>query len=273
MQDNLSMNNESLLSCAVAAATAAGHHALSNINRRTEIVEDRTHDVKLRLDIECQEVAEGIIQSRFPDHNILGEEDASIRNTKQEANKHADYTWIIDPIDGTVNFSHGFIFWCTSIAVQQNGETVAGAVYAPSLDELYTATTEQEAMCNNKAIHVSNITSLASAMIHTGMDRNFIPGHEPFSIFRAIADNTQKARIVGSAALDMCRVACGQAEGYFESDIYIWDVAAAGLIVRQAGGKAETIRYLEGKHRLQYIATNGLIHDEMRKLLRPLLHI
>lgn len=258
------INPETLLSCAIKAAKSTGTYALQNISRRNEVVKDFSHDVKLKLDLECQANAEAIIRSTFPDHAILGEEsnDNQINNSPS-----SDYLWIIDPIDGTVNFSHGFIFWCTSIAVQYKGATIAGAVYAPALNELFTATIDQHSMCNEKKISVSEVTSLSSSMIHTGMDRNAAPGHEPFSIFKTLAEKTQKARITGSAALDLCRVACGQADGYYESDIYIWDVAAAELIIKQAGGKTEVLKHLEGKHRLQYLASNGHIHEQLLKIV------
>ncbi len=272
-------NHDSLLKCAVETAKKTGAHALQNLNRRGEVIQTSPHDVKLKLDVECQEIAEEYIRSQFPEHNILGEEDASLvsnheppvrHSSKSDGGStinHSPYRWIIDPIDGTVNFSHGYIIWCTSIAVQYNGKTVAAAVFAPALDELYTASTDQVAMMNGQPISVSKIDSLANAMIFTGMDRTNVPGHEPYATFRAIADNVQKARISGSAALDLCRVACGQGEGFVESDIYIWDIAAAGYIIERAGGKAEVVKELEKPHQLQYIATNGLIHDELKQLL------
>lgn len=269
---------DSLLECAIDAARAAGTHALKNHARRNETVSTEAHDVKLQLDIECQEIAEQAISARFPDHDILGEESPQLSSVPclsrhsllaKPGPLSSDYVWIVDPIDGTVNFSHGFIFWCTSIAVQHNGETVAAAVYAPALDEMFTASSSRQSMLNGKEIHVSETSELARAMVNTGMDRNPEAGHEPYAVFRAIAENTQKARITGSAALDICRVACGQSDGYFESDIYIWDVAAAGFIVRRAGGKAEILKILLSPNNMKYIATNGIIHDALKNLVEP----
>lgn len=262
------MDISSLLTCAVDTAKKAGTHALNNWSRRDEVIQSSPHDVKLRLDVECQETAEASILSTFPDHTILGEESASLAGNHQPSTiNHSPYTWIIDPIDGTVNFSHGYIIWCTSIAVHYKGNTVAAAVYAPALNELYSASENQPAMMNGNPIKVSTVNSLAKAMIFTGMDRNPIPGIEPYTTFKTIAGNVQKARISGSAALDLCRVACGQADGYFESDIYTWDVAAAGYIIQRAGGIAEVTRKLEKPEQLQYLATNGIIHDKLKELL------
>jgi myo-inositol-1(or 4)-monophosphatase len=257
------MDTDLLLKCAIDTARNAGAHALKNSSRRDETIQVTQHDVKLKLDVECQEIAEACIRRAFPDHNILGEESDRTEVRSQES----DYLWIVDPIDGTVNFSHGLSIWCVSVALQYQGSTVAAAVYAPALDELYTASTDHPAMMNDSEIHVSSIASVAQSMIFTGIDRHKVPGHEPYQTFQAIADNTQRPRIIGSAALDLCRVAAGQGDGYFESDIYIWDIAAAGFIIERAGGRAEVTKELGRPHQLQYLATNGIIHEEMKAVL------
>ncbi len=156
-----SPTNESLLSVAIGAATAGGKHAQSNSNRRTEVIQSYAHDVKLALDVECQVLIEKVIQSHFPDHKILGEEDeTSVNGTKLGENKSTktdtgNYEWIVDPIDGTVNFSHGYPCWCCSIAVRRGKEVLAAAVYAPDMDALYAATIDSPATCNGNPIHVS----------------------------------------------------------------------------------------------------------------------
>lgn len=261
------MISSSLISCAVSAARAAGAHALQNQHRRGEVIASFKHDVKLKLDVECQQIIEDIVLKTFPQHAFLGEESSKHETIDNE------YVWVADPIDGTVNFTHGFPYWCTSIAVQRNGETVAGAVYAPALQELYTAEKDKEAFCNDTPVRVSKTAGLKQSMVMTGMDRDNEPGHEPYSIFRAIADNTQKARITGSAALDICQVAAGRADGYFESCIYLWDIAAAGLIAQQAGGQTEIIHYpSDNIYRMRFIASNGIIHNELRALIKAHLH-
>ncbi|OVE76343.1 hypothetical protein BVX97_01295 [bacterium E08(2017)] len=261
------INTDQLLECAIKTATTAGAHALANLDRRTEVVQVSPHDVKLKLDLECQEIAEKIILEAFPDHSFLGEEETADSSQLTANSKKAEYLWIVDPIDGTVNFSHGFPIWCCSVAVQQDGKTVAAAVYAPKFDELFTASADQPSQLNGEPIKVSSTSELEKSMIFTGMDRHEIPGHEPYTLFRRLADNTQKARIAGSAALDLCRVACGQADGYFESDIYTWDIAAAGYIIERAGGIAEVTKKYDNPHQLQYLASNGLIHDKLKTLL------
>ena len=255
---------DAILDCAVTAARAAGEHALKNTSRRREAVKTYAHDVKLRLDIECQALAEQIIRARYADHLILGEESVDSETEPQEPSR---IQWIIDPIDGTVNFSHGMPMWCCSIAARQYGSVIAGAVYAPALNDLFTATIHCPSQRNGKPIEVSPTASLADSIIMTGLDKNLDPKLPSFEVFRAISASVQKARVIGSAALDICYVACGQADGYFESGIYLWDIAAGGLIVRQAGGMADIIGELPG-HRLQFVATNGRIHAALKELLR-----
>ena len=265
---------EELLDCAVSAVRAAGAHALNNLARRTEVMSASDHDVKLQLDLECQEKAVAAIHSRFPDHAILGEETSPPHpiNHQPSTINHSHVRpslleWIIDPIDGTVNFFHGVPFWCSSVAVRRDGQVLAGAVFAPELDELYTATADGPAECNGSRISVSRTATLPEAMVLTGMDRTAVTGLPSFSLFEKIADNAQKARIMGSAAVDICLVARGRADAYFEAGIYIWDIAAAGLIVERAGGKTEHLRDADTNQRLTWLATNGLVHEELKELL------
>ena len=252
-----------LLDTAVTAARAATAHACKNRHRRLEVAQGFAHDVKLSLDSECQQIAIEHILARFPDHGILAEESA---DTATSATPPPGFEWIIDPIDGTVNFSHGLPFWCCSIAVRLAGRSVAGAVHAADFNELYTATQSSPALCNGAPLHVSDVADLGHAMVLTGLDQKINPKGERYGIFHALADATQKTRIIGVAALDLCRVAAGQAEGYFESGIYTWDIAAAGLIVERAGGRTETISALS-PHRWCFLATNGHVHEPLRKVI------
>jgi myo-inositol-1(or 4)-monophosphatase len=260
-----------LLDCAIEAARCAGDHALANRDRRQEANAVTHHDVKLKLDVECQAIAETVVRDRFPSHDILGEEDdhAAAMPPAGEADETlwpmaSDHTlWVIDPIDGTVNFSHGLPQWCCSVGVLQGGQPVAGVVYAPALGELYAATCDTPATCNGEPIHVSGTTRIEESIVMTGVDRHHDGRVPPLAVFNAIANQAQRPRIMGSAAMDMCNVAAGRADGYMETGIFLWDVAAAGLIVRQAGGRGETLQRAQG-FGMQYMATNGRIHDALR---------
>ncbi len=261
-----------LLDVATEAAVAAGTHALDHVSRRNEIAARTKHDVKLRLDIECQTVAERIVRSKYPEHRFLGEENTppvltGTRNGRTETD--SPYLWIVDPIDGTVNFSHGLPHWCCSVACRKRDETVVGVVYAPALNRLYQASAETQAVCNEQPVRVSTVDTLSRAMALSAMDMDLRPGHEPLSLFRDIALHAQKGRILGAAALDLCMVAAGAADAYFEARIYEWDIAAGDLIVRRAGGATEALRQPDDTHNLAFLATNGRIHDELRALVLP----
>jgi len=253
---------DALLSCALEAARAGGGHAMGNLHRRRKYISAAKHDIKLELDVECQKIIEKTILARHPDHSILGEEETGLDRAKAEA----PYEWIVDPIDGTVNFYHGMPFWCCSVAVRGGGKTLAGAVYAPETGETYAAAADGPATCNGRPIRVSGTETVAESLITTGLDKSEKPGSRHHAFFDAITLACRRSRILGSAALDILRVAQGHADGYFEAGIFIWDIAAAALIVERAGGRCELIGEAGGG-RIRFMATNGLIHEELRATL------
>jgi myo-inositol-1(or 4)-monophosphatase len=250
---------DALLRCAVEAVRRAGAHARANMHRRAEHVARAAHDVKLALDHECQREIERTIRAQFPAHAILGEEGGLQGDA-------GGWLWVVDPLDGTVNFSHGIPYWCHSVAVQRSGETLAAAVYAPVFDELFTATAEGPALCNGAPIRVSDTPTLAEALLLTGVEKNFDQYSDSIEVARAVAAAAQKIRLLGAAALDLCQVACGRADGFYESGLNVWDVAAADLICRRAGAVACTVARI-GAHKVRYIATNGRIDAELMTLL------
>jgi myo-inositol-1(or 4)-monophosphatase len=219
-----------LLDTALCAAEAAGKHAQANKHRRTETTDTFKHDIKLVLDVECQAIAEEVIASEFPRHSILGEEGS-------RHNSISNYEWVIDPIDGTLNYSHNFPYWCSSVAVRYNDKVVAGCVYAPELNKFYTAHIEEPAKLNGEPIHTSEERVLEDALIFSGLSKNLQTGTSAhIDFFRKMAVSARKIRVNGAAALDLCHVAEGVGDGYVETGIHIWDYAAAGLIAEQAGG-------------------------------------
>jgi len=258
-------NLSALLDVAVEAARAAGTHAVDNYSRRGEAIARSEHDVKLALDVECQEKAEAVIQSRFPAHAIVGEEDALRGKMPRE---EADRQWILDPIDGTVNFSHGLPHWACSVAVRSGDLMLAGAVYSPVLDRLYTATVDTPALCNGTPIQVSRISRLDEAIVLTGIDKSPDPAVPPLTSFQRIAQAVQRPRVMGCASLDICSVAEGRGDAYYESGIFIWDVAAAGLIVERAGGAVEHLGPWSGDS-LRFLASNGRLHEALRAIVEP----
>lgn len=259
-------SNALLLAVAVQAAHRASHHAYAHQERRQDANSVAHNDVKLKLDEECQAIAIRTILDSFPDHSILAEEDTEeLAALKARA---SEYQWIIDPIDGTVNFFHGNPYWCCSVAVRRNGETLAGAIVSPDQGLVYEAALGGPALCNGEPLRVSATAAADEAQVLTGADKSEEPEQKPFRFFNAIAAIVQRPRVCGSAALDICAVARGAADAYFEPGIYIWDIAAADLILRMAGGTGSALRRFGG-HKLAYLASNGRLHDVLQQALEP----
>ncbi len=253
-----------LQAVATLAAQRAGGHVLANLHRRGDVNSILRTDVKHKLDVEAQEVACAVIGAAYPDHAILGEEscDAPL--------PPSDYIWIVDPIDGTINFFHGLPLWCCSVGVRWQGKTVAAAVYIPEMHQMFEAVFDGPALCNGAPIHVSATDRLEFSMLATGADKWDLDEHA-FKFMRRVAAIAQRPRILGAAAVDMCMVAAGKLDGYFESGIYVWDMAAAGLIVERAGGRCEVLKSWPG-YRMAVLATNGLLQEPCREAILPLLN-
>jgi myo-inositol-1(or 4)-monophosphatase len=199
-----------------------------------------------------------VIKSKFPDHYILSEEAGEI---VQDSN----YKWIVDPIDGTINFAHGIPLNCVSIGIEHNGEMILGAVYNPHLNEFFLAEKGKGATLNDKPIHVSNETEAIKACLVTGFPYTYINiPNGPLEIFERFIRKGVPVRRLGSAAIDLCWVACGRFDGFYEHKLEAWDSAAGYLIVEEAGGRVTDLvgnKFSPYQHKI--LATNGKIHDEM----------
>lgn len=203
-----------------------------------------------------------VIKSNFPDHYILSEE-------KGEIIQDSEYKWIIDPIDGTVNFAHGIPLCCVSIAIEHKGEVIMGAVYNPNLKESFFAEKGKGATLNDKPIHVSLQTDVLQACLVTGFPYTYINmPNGPLEIFDRFIRKGIPVRRLGSAAIDLCWVAAGRFDGFYEHKLEAWDSAAGVLIVEEAGGKVTDFngnKFSIYQHRT--LATNGKIHDEMLRVI------
>ena len=249
-----------LLDTAICAAEAAGNHALANKERRMETNETFAHDIKLVLDVECQAIAEKVIASEFPEHGILGEE--NIRQNEAEG-----YEWIIDPIDGTINYAHGFPYWCASVAVRYRKKVLAGCVFAPESTAYYTAHIAEPAKLNGEPIRVSDTRYLEDSIISTEIPKHMESTNDShFKTLKRLAMGTQKIRINGSAALDLCRVADGTLDGFFQTSIYLWDHAAAGLIAEQAGAALSIYPRRSEAHGASVLCANENLIDGLRAI-------
>lgn len=250
-----------LQAVASLAARRGGEYVLQNSNRRKAAKTISRADVKHELDVESQAVVSGVIHSAYPDHALLGEE--------QLSSGSSPWRWIIDPIDGTVNFFHGLPVWCVSVACQYEGETVAAAVYLPEMGFLYEATCDTPATCNGIPIKVSEATRLSEAIIQTGADKWSVDGCD-FRFLTKVAQIAQRPRIYGAAAADLCFVAEGRTNAFFETGIYSWDVAAGGLIVQRAGGRFEILKEY-GDGRLAVLAAPPALFDQICAEVSPML--
>lgn len=203
-----------------------------------------------------------VIKSKFPDHSILTEETGAII-------QDSTYKWIIDPIDGTVNFAHGIPLCCISIAIEHNGEMIMGAVYNPNMKESFFAEKGKGATLNEKPIRVSQQTEVLKSCLVTGFPYTYINMPEgPLEVFSRFIRQGIPVRRLGSAAIDLCWVAAGRFDGFYEHKLEPWDSAAGFLIVEEAGGKVTDFngdKFSVYQHRV--LATNGKIHDEMLRII------
>ena len=257
------MDNQRLLAFAVDAARNAGDILRKNFGRRQKISFKGEIDLVTEVDKESERYILGRIRETFPDHGVLSEE-------SPEAVSPSPYRWIIDPLDGTTNYAHGYPCFCVSIGVERDKEQVAGAVYDPLLDEMYTAVAGAGAFRNGQRICVSEVDDLRKALLATGFAYDVRRSDDNnFDYFKAFVFTGQAIRRDGSAALDLCYVASGRFDGFWELKLKPWDTAAGCLIVREAGGVIS--RLDGGAHDLSHtdiLASNGRIHARMIEVLR-----
>lgn len=195
----------------------------------------------------------------IPDSGILGEEGSSIQSSN-------DYVWIIDPLDGTTNFVHGIPVFCTSVALQFKHKTILGVVYEPNRKECFFAWENSVAFCNNNPISVSQSKELSKSLLATGFPYDDFSKKENYiNILKDLMAETRGIRRLGAAALDLCYVAAGRFEGFYEYALQPWDVAAGSFIVQRAGGKVTDFKNGENYHNgSEIIATNNIIHQSLQ---------
>jgi myo-inositol-1(or 4)-monophosphatase len=261
----MKFSSQRALACATAAARAAGRLMRREKTAVKKINQQSQHDIKLELDVLCQKLIEKTLLRSFPQAAVLGEEGVS-------GPQDAEFRWVVDPIDGTMNFAYGVPHACVSIALQQQsgaGEfsTVAGVVYDPFCDELWTAARGGPARLNGTVIHVSRRKKLAEAMVSIGFSKSLESLHENLPVFNALVPRVRKIRMMGAAALALTYVASGRFDAYIESGISLWDIAAGGLMVECAGGEFWH-RPLPGSGQYRVIASNGLLRAKLEKAAR-----
>ena len=257
-------SSQPILQQVITWAKEAGQIAREGFYQEHSVTMKGALDLVTEIDHACEHLLMGHIQSQFPTHAIITEETGEVKGDP-------DHCWYIDPVDGTVNYSHRLPVYAISIAYAHKGKLTLGVVYDPSRDECFSAERGKGAQLNGKPIHVSGCDSLQKALLTTGLpswneellDRNL-------RLMRHLTLNTQGIRRLGSIAIALCYTACGRTDGHWDQSSTPWDIAACGLIVEEAGG---TVTNLEGNpeyFRLPYsiVAGTAEINSALRALLK-----
>ncbi|MDF1825815.1 MAG: inositol monophosphatase family protein [Verrucomicrobiales bacterium] len=243
------------LELAIAAAREVGQLLRENFESDLDVDEMHAHDIKLALDVKSQELIEAKILETFPGHAIYGEEGIA-------GDQSSDTQWIVDPIDGTVNFFFGIPHFCISIAMRQEGELKIGAIYDPMADEMFAVDFEGPATKNGKPIKPSNRAQLSESIVTIGFSKSSESIDAGMERYRKFAHRVRKTRMMGSAALALAYIACGRLDAYVEEMISIWDIAAGQLMLERGGGKVELVQSDIDPDKLRIVSYNGKLSFE-----------
>jgi myo-inositol-1(or 4)-monophosphatase len=250
--------NFSFLPGVSAIAREAGALLMEYFDQNIKIEYKGEADLVTAADRKSETLIRERIRMQWPDHDVLGEEEG-LRDTGSE------YRWYVDPLDGTTNFAHGFPVFCVSMALRHRDETIAGVCYDPTRNELFAAERGSGAYLNDQPIHVSKVANLAESLVATGFPSHKRHKNPNIHFYHQITLRTHGVRRAGSAALDLCYVACGRLDGFWEFNLNPWDTAAGVLVVAEAGGMVTDFH--GGKFQLdsrETLASNGLIHGALQ---------
>lgn len=266
------------LEVAIKAAKATGAVLIKNFHAPKKVNETAQFDIKLDLDVQCQKLIEKKLAAAFPKISVMGEEGDA-------GDAAAPLRWVIDPIDGTVNFAYGIPHSCVSIALQEkvNGalpkghtrhmvtpdgySTLLGVVYDPFVDEMWTATRGGKAFLNGKVISVSRRPALADAIVAMGFSKRQDTLTELLPVLNRLIHRVRKIRMMGAAALSLTYTACGRHDAYLECGVRLWDIAAGGLIVECAGGEFYHQPLRGENHAYRLVVNNGLLRKQLQALM------
>jgi myo-inositol-1(or 4)-monophosphatase len=259
------MKTNILLKTAIKAAREAGRIHMKYYNKKTDVsYKSGYFDLVTRADIEAEERIVAMVKAKFPHHNILAEE-------KKYAETDSEFRWIIDPLDGTNNYAHSLPIFSVSIGVAKAGKVVCGVVYDPTRDELFHAEQGKGAFCNGKRIKVSDASTLNEAIFCTGFYYNRgKPMQDTLeAIHRFFKAGIVGIRRLGSAALDLCNLACGRIDGFWEYLLSPWDYSAGMLIIEEGGGKlTDYTGKKPGIEPSSIVASNSTLHEIMLSILK-----
>jgi myo-inositol-1(or 4)-monophosphatase len=252
------------LTTAIEAVVRAGDLQMARFGGAMQIDKKGTIDLVTEVDLAVEHMFRDLITERFPDHQVLAEELGG------SAAAPAGACWVFDPIDGTTNFAHGLPIFCSSLALEIDGVSQVAAVYDPNREELFTAERGGGAFLNGQPLHVSVADRLVDALLVTGFPYDVHARvDEIVGPFAAFVGQARAVRRLGSAAIDLCYVAAGRMDGFWESDLKAWDVAGGALIVVEAGGRVTGMDGAPFTSRGGHVlATNARIHDAMLDVIR-----
>lgn len=238
-------------------AQEAGSLLMGYFHRRVNIEYKGDADLVTEADRNSEELIRKRIRERWPSHDVLGEE-------KGLVDTGSEYRWYVDPLDGTTNFAHSYPVFCVSMALEYKGERIAGVVYDPTREELFAAEKGRGALLNGQPMSVSKMGNLAECLVATGFPSHKRHKNPNIHFYHEITLRTHGVRRAGSAALDLCYVACGRFDGFWEFNLNSWDTAAGVLIAQEAGGRVTD--FSGGDFNIdsrQTLATNGLVHEQL----------
>jgi len=250
-------HSQDLISPMQSIAREAGALLMDFFHQQVKIEYKGDADLVTVADRKSEALILERIRRQFPTHDVMGEEGTRIESG-------SDYKWYVDPLDGTTNFAHGFPVFCVSLAVEYRGRRVAGVIYDPTRDEMFAAELGKGALLNGQPIHVSATSRLAECLVGTGFPSQKRHKSPNIYFYHQLTLRTHGVRRAGSAALDLCNVACGRFDGFWEFNLNPWDTAAGVLIVEEAGGRVTN--FSGGPFQLdsrETLASNGLVHDAL----------
>lgn len=246
---------------AVTLALRSGKLILASVGKIAKVSYKGKHNIVTDVDKKSEQIIKGGLMKAFPSHSIVAEETGLTKG-------HSSYRWLVDPLDGTTNFAHSFPFFCVSIGLEYNNDMILGVVYDPVREELFTAEKGRGAYLNGRRIKASRINRLSQGLLVTGF--SYDPKEKIGNVrhFKKFLSRSMAVRRVGSAALDLCYVACGRFDGYWEFGLHPWDSAAGSLIVEEAGGCVTSIsgsRYYPENRTI--LASNRFLHQKMISII------
>jgi myo-inositol-1(or 4)-monophosphatase len=244
------------LDAATKAATAAGALLRQNFNLPRRVNAAEAHDIKLQIDVETQTLITDLLLGQFPNHALYGEEGIV-------GDQSSDYQWVVDPLDGTVNYFYRIPHFCVSIGLRFKREVIVGVIYDPVREEMWSVQKGQKPTLNGQEFTVSDRADLAEAVISVGLSKTGVTIEAGVPLLQQMVHRARKCRLMGSAALDMAYVACGRLDAYIEQGVSLWDVAAGWILVETAGGTVEMRPRTDMKDKFSVIASNGVINLQL----------